>query len=210
MASRHTTTADRTRAGLHFSACTRPHYRRSKPRCVAHAIAMSRPLDRRPSVSGATSGARVEAQTCDGEVGVAAVRVDRDPSTRSHGPPSGEVRRIDWSVEQSGSVEHKAHRPGAIVRGGLETSMPATECVGRSRDPVTRRDEISHGRWRMGWCHGLASRGKRRTVRSRGCRARAAGGRERSGNDDEEEGGDDALRVLHGGSISTGGLWRSH
>lgn len=208
MASRHTTTADRTRAGLHFSTCTRRHYRRLKTRCVAHAIAISRPPDRRPSVSRATSRARVEAQTCDGEVGMAAVRVDRDPSTRSRGPPSGEVRGIDWSVEQSGGVKHKANRSRAIVRGRLETSMPAPECVWRSRDPVARRDESSHGRWRMGWCHGLASGGKSCAVRR--CRARADGGRERSENDDEEKGGNDALRVLHGGSLRRAGCGDSH
>lgn len=54
MASRHTTTADRTRAGLRFSACTRPHYRWLKTRCVAHAVAI------RPTAGSSSVGFRCD------------------------------------------------------------------------------------------------------------------------------------------------------
>src|SRR3954454_1016087 len=77
---------------------------------------------------------RVEPQAGDHEVGVAGVRVNRDPDSTARKSPPHERARMERARDQAAAVERVADRPGAVVSAVLPRAVPAAVAVGLPRD----------------------------------------------------------------------------
>jgi hypothetical protein len=85
-------------------------------------------LERRPRDVAAghdAVAARVQAQPRDHRVGVAGVRVDRDPLPRTPMAPRHEARGVERALEQAAAVEGIGDGAGAVVAAALEAGVAA-------------------------------------------------------------------------------------
>src|SRR4051812_23278984 len=84
----------------------------------------------------------VEAQAGDDRVGVARVRVDRDPLAATACSPALEARRVERTAQQAAAVQRVADGTGAVVARVVERTVTAAVAVGLARDRVGRGDRV--------------------------------------------------------------------
>src|SRR3954447_18317377 len=110
---------------------------------MASYVAARRAPGRAPARAAAVVRAArrgVEAQARDHRVGVAAVRVHRDPRALAGAAPALEARRVERLLEEAAAVARIPHRAGAVVARVLPLAVAAAVAVRLGGDAVRRGD----------------------------------------------------------------------
>ena len=129
-------TEDRERLGLGIKAYrilapALPALSALQPGVVAHRVPARVRVGRVPARALAACVARrVEAQAGDHDVGVAGVRVDRQPLAAARLAPAHQLARGGGGAEQAGAGERVADRAGAVVAVVAERAVAAAPLVG--------------------------------------------------------------------------------
>src|SRR3954469_9830402 len=89
----------------------------------------------------------VEAQAGDDRVGVAAVRVDRDPRALARPAPALEPGRVERLRDEPAAVQRVADGARAVVARVLPLAVAAAVAVGLRGDPVGRGDRVLDLLW---------------------------------------------------------------